>query len=155
MVVYYRVKLQLSNISGWKVILGVQIANPPERYLIKAPLNRILKGLSGMQLRMSVVNATKHISIKHESMKCLIAVLRYYCRFYLWLNSQYRNENSLSWKKVRHTYHSNADLRYDVDKIKKLSADLTPPSRPINHQGYTCCRYTSIILDLRSYRGWV
>ena len=37
---------------------------------------------------------------------------------------------SLSREKTYITYCSNTDLYYDVDKINKLFADLTPPSRP-------------------------
>ena len=36
----------------------------------------------------------------------------------------------LSREKTYITYRSNTDLYYDVDKINKLFADLTPPSRP-------------------------
>ena len=45
------------------------------------------------------------------------------------------------------TYRSNTDFQYDIDKINKILADLTPPSRPINQQGYTYYRYTSINSD--------
>ena len=50
-----------------------------------------------------------------------------------------------SRENVHHTYNLKTDFRYYFDKIIKLYADLPPTSRAINNQGYTYCRYTSVM----------
>ena len=67
-----------------------------------------------MKQKMEYINFLKKILLQYILMAVILIV----------------ETKFLSREKTYITYRSNTNFYYDVDKINKLYADLTPPSRP-------------------------